>query len=564
CNCPTSKKTCATEKRLYSCPQCRQSFSPRPVPVKSIVLAGLVEELKRSGLTAPPADYAAPEDVSCDVCTGRKLKALRSCLQCVASYCERHLQPHHDSAAFQRHQLVAPSHTLQENLCSEHNEVKKMFCRTDQQLLCVVCCMDQHKGHDTVSTAAERAQRQAQLPNRRTLLLQSLQHKETELKRLQQEAQDISRSAQTAVQRSGDSFREMVLLLEKRRSEVEQQIRSEQETHLRRVQELQDQLQQDVTELKRSISELDTLSLTADHNQFILHCPPLSTHTEESESRIQTGPRLDFEDVTRAVSELRDKLQLILTEFKLSFTEPITREDFLRYARDITLDPNTAYTCLSLSDGNRRATCVSKQGYPDHPDRFSIAQVLSREELTGRCYWELEWSGAVFVAAAYKDTERNCVFGKNDKSWALVCLGSGYSFYYNKVELKLSGQVGSRIGVYLDHSAGALSFYSVQDQTMKLLHRVETKFTRPLHAGVSFASGATAHFLKTFLESVENVLIALMSFIFCRCGSILNQFYRFEPCIQKVYWFDSIKVGGSDFLLAKFCLDVHQRESKWR
>uniref|UniRef100_A0A8C6T8W0 Tripartite motif-containing protein 16-like n=1 Tax=Neogobius melanostomus TaxID=47308 RepID=A0A8C6T8W0_9GOBI len=379
-----------TEKRLYSCPQCRQSFSPRPVP------------------------------------------ALHSCLQCVASYCESYLL----------------------------------------------------------------AQRQAQLPNRRTRLLQSLQHKETELKRLQQEAQDISRSAQTAVQRSEDSFREMVLLLEKRRSEVEQQIRSEQETHLRRVQELQDQLQQDVTELKRSISELDTLSLTADHNQFILRCPPLSTHTKETESRIQTRPRLDFEDVTRAVSELRDKLQLILTECKPSLTEPINREDFLRYARDITLDPNTAGTLLSLSDGNRRATFeFISQSYPDHPDRFCVCQVLSREELTGRCYWELERSGTVYAAAAYKDTERNCVFGQNDKSWALYCLGSGYSFYYNNVDLNLSGPVGSRIGVYLDHSAGALSFYSVQDQTMKLLHRVETKFTRPLHAGVSVGVGS-AHFLK--------------------------------------------------------------------
>uniref|UniRef100_A0A8C6T7A2 Tripartite motif-containing protein 16-like n=1 Tax=Neogobius melanostomus TaxID=47308 RepID=A0A8C6T7A2_9GOBI len=486
-----------TEKRLYSCPQCRQSFSPRPVPGKNIVLAGLVEELKRSRLTAPPADYAAPEDVSCDVCTGRKLKALRSCLQCVASYCERHLQPHHDSAALQRHQLVAPSHTLQENLCSEHNEVKKMFCRTDQQFLCVVCCMDQHKGHDTVSTAAERAQRQAQLPNRRTRLLQSLQHKETELNRLQQEAQDISRSAQTAVQHSGDSFREMVLLLEKRRSEVEQQIRFEQETHLRRVQELQDQLQQDVTELKRSISELDTLSLTVDHNQKkkkknFIYIEPLSTDTKETESMIQTGPRLHFEDVTRSVSELRDQLQLILTEFKLSPAKHITREDFLRYARDITLDPNTAHTYLSLSDGNRRATFqFESQDYPDHPDRFRVCQVLSREELTGCCYWELERSGFVYVAAAYKDTERNCYFGDNDTSWALYCDGSGYSFCHDKVQSKLSGPVGSRIGVYLDHSSGALSFYSVQDQTMKLLHRVETKFTRPLHAAVCVYPGSS-------------------------------------------------------------------------
>uniref|UniRef100_A0A8C6UQ76 B box-type domain-containing protein n=1 Tax=Neogobius melanostomus TaxID=47308 RepID=A0A8C6UQ76_9GOBI len=363
-----------------------------------------------------------------------------------------------------------------ENLCSEHNELKKLFCRTDQQIICLLCSMEQHKGHDTVSSAAERAQRQAQLETKRALLLQKLQHKETEQERLRQEEQDISRSAQTALQRSGDSFREMVLLLEKRCSEVEQQIRSEEQIQLRQVQELQDQLQRDVTELKRSLSELDTLSLTADHNEFLLLCPSLSTDSEKTESRTQTRPRRDFEDLTRAVSALRDQLQLSSREIMFD-PEPRSREDFLRYARDITLDPNTAHNKVSLSDGNTRATRTRKgQNYHYHRDRFvRCAQVLSTEGLTGRCYWEVEWSGIelVDIAVSYRDIERDenfdeSGFGNNDQSWALRCKKNSLRSHF------------PRIGVYLDHSAGALSFYSVKDKTMSLLHRVQTTFTQPL------------------------------------------------------------------------------------
>lgn len=297
------------------------------------------------------------------------------------------------------------------------------------------------------------------------------------------------------MQRSDDSFRELMLLMDKRRSEVEQKIRSEEQNQLQQIQKCQDELQLDITELKETISELDSLCLTPDHNHFIQLCPPLlkTTHNSESqtESRLLTKTGVDFADITRAVIELKDKLLLTLKDFK---PEPINlRKDLIRYASNITLDPNTANKYLSLSEGNGRATnMIQMQKYPDHPDRFfNWTQVMSREGLIGKCYFEVEltWMGKVFIGLTYKDINRTggnytSLFGKNDKSWALECENDQYAFWSNNVRSVVMGPVSNRVGVYLDHSAGALSFYSVKDETMVLLHRIQTTFTQPLYAGL--------------------------------------------------------------------------------
>ncbi|KAM4538956.1 E3 ubiquitin/ISG15 ligase TRIM25-like [Odontesthes bonariensis] len=463
------------QRGIHSCPQCRKTFKPRPVLGKNTMLADLVEQLKKTG---PPADhcYAGPEDVACDVCSGRKLKATKSCLICLASFCEKHLQPHYDSAPFRKHKLVKPSKKLQENICSD-------------------------------------------LEGSRQQIQQRIQDAEKDVKLLQQQLEAIHRSADKTVEHSQNIFTKLIRLLQKRSSDVKQQIRSQQEAEGSRVKELQEKLEQEITELKRKDAELKQLSHTEDHSQFLHSCPSVSALSESPHSSsIDIRPLRHFEDVTAAVSELRDKLQDILreewTNISLRVTEvdvllpqpepePTSRAGFLRYSCEITLDPNTVYRELLLSEGNRKVTSMDQyQSYSDHPDRFTgWPQVLSRESLTGRCYWEVEMGGGgVGVAVAYKNIRKagggiECLFGFNNKSWSLDCEPNSSTFRYNSMETSISGPRASRVGVYLDHRAGILSFYSVSG-TMTLLHRVQTTFTQPLHAGIKlYYSGDTAEFV---------------------------------------------------------------------
>uniref|UniRef100_A0A4W5L2Z2 Fish virus induced TRIM protein n=1 Tax=Hucho hucho TaxID=62062 RepID=A0A4W5L2Z2_9TELE len=182
-------------KGVYSCPQCRETFTPRPNLRKNNMLAELVEKLKKTGLQAAPPPalcYAGPGDVACDFCTGtRKQKALMSCLVCLASYCETHLQPHYEFPGFKKHKLVKATAQLQEKICSHHDKLLEVYCRTDQQCICMLCTMDEHKGHDTVSAAAERTEKQRQLGMSQQKVQQRFQEREKELKELQQAVESL-------------------------------------------------------------------------------------------------------------------------------------------------------------------------------------------------------------------------------------------------------------------------------------------------------------------------------------------------------------------------------------
>ncbi|XP_052360070.1 stonustoxin subunit beta-like [Oncorhynchus keta] len=163
-----------------------------------------------------------------------------------------------------------------------------------------------------------------------------------------------------------------------------------------------------------------------------------------------------------------------------------------KYVCDLTLDLNTVNRLLSLSERNRKVTCLrEKQPYPDHPERFEdCEQVLCREGLTGRCYWEVEWSGGADIGVTYKGISRrggddDCWLGYNDKSWSLFCCDNSYIACHNNnlTTIDVPSSSPHRVGVYLDWPAGTLSFYRASSDTLTHLITFTSTFTEPLYPG---------------------------------------------------------------------------------
>uniref|UniRef100_A0A669CYP4 RING-type domain-containing protein n=1 Tax=Oreochromis niloticus TaxID=8128 RepID=A0A669CYP4_ORENI len=297
-------------KGIYSCPQCRKIFIPRPALVKNTMLAELVEDLKTPGIQ--PAS---------------KLKA-------------QHLQPHYDSS---------------------------MFCRTDQKCICYLCCVNEHKDHNTVPVEEERIEMQKEFEVILQNVQRRIQTREGEVNMLRKEIEEILQSSDSVAKDIETIINELVSFIKEKGSNLKQQIKSEQKTEERRVSELQNKLKQEITELKRQEEELKQLSFTEDHIEFLRiysQMPKLTDSTDSPTFRI--CPVKYLEDLERAMSEARDKLKMFVSEEWSKLTlrvrsadvllpqaQPKTRDEFLKYSRQLTMDPDTVHRKLFLSNQNR-------------------------------------------------------------------------------------------------------------------------------------------------------------------------------------------------------------------
>ncbi|XP_008419053.1 NACHT, LRR and PYD domains-containing protein 3-like isoform X1 [Poecilia reticulata] len=178
------------------------------------------------------------------------------------------------------------------------------------------------------------------------------------------------------------------------------------------------------------------------------------------------------------------------------FGERWLRPGLRKYYFKTTFDPNTINRQIKLSDDDSRAVHVREdQSYPDHPERFQdCPQLLCSEDLTGRHYWEVDWSGWVDVSVSYRGISRrveraDCRFGGNEQSWSLSCSdGGGYYVYHQKKRsfISHSSAAPKKVAVYVDYPAGSVSFFRGCGDALIHLYTFSTTFTEPLCPGVGF------------------------------------------------------------------------------
>ncbi|XP_055013120.1 tripartite motif-containing protein 60-like [Boleophthalmus pectinirostris] len=479
-----------TKQQYVSCPICWKTFPKKTPWTKNMLLADLVKDLKKT------------KAVASGMGTKRRIfQNKQSSKPPVADFRD---QPP------EKQRLLDSCGTQQDNMCFQHNEEKKIFCRTDQQFICYLCHLGKHKGHDTVSVEEEMRHRRKQMEAERHRKDHVIQEIEKDIVLLQQKLQDLDKTADQLVREN----EKMAMLFKDMSLKLTDKIRQQQISESLKLKEL---LREKDVQKKRLESSNQQLLHKDSYEQFLDNCPT-SSECGELSDRISLPTLHDFQNVTKRLLQEIHKFkdtctQLFTKEGSWEPTHPKmgpkmllgnpqcpkTNEEFCNYSVPLMLDPNTANEHLTLSENKTRVTYV-KEAQPYFPfmDRFlSKAQVLTTDPLPDRCYWEVEWSGlGVSVGVAYNDIKRegpDSLFGNDDKSWVLECSTKKGYVYKNRGDITfLSPCESNRVGVFLDHKAGTLCFYQVS-QTNKLIRKFEPGFTQPLYAGLGvYYYGVTA------------------------------------------------------------------------
>ncbi|XP_035004444.1 E3 ubiquitin-protein ligase TRIM39 [Hippoglossus stenolepis] len=450
-----------------SCPKCQTAFEGRPELCENFFAKEMSEQIRarrQNGIM-----LTVGKTIHCDVCVGKQTKALKSCLVCLTSYCESHLEPHLRVATLKIHKLIEPVALLENRMCKSHRRLLELYCRSDQRCVCVLCTETDHRCHDTVPVERESREKKAQMKRNEVDVQQMIQDRLQKVEELKHCVELSKENSNRDIEDSMELFSVLFRLMKRNQAELVDVIQKKQTAAEQRAARLITELELEITQLERRRSEMEQLSHSEDHLRLLQRFPALSPpHSAKSCSDIIVHSHTCMGDVRRAVANTEEQLRLALK--KLSIQE---HKKMQQYAADVHLDPRTANPWLVLSQDRRQVWDGDvEQNLVDIPERFDKAPCVlaSQGFTTGRHYWEVDVGvkTAWDLGVAQQSVNRRGVVTlcPEDGYWT-VCLreGSEYRACAEQAELLVVSERPRVIGMFLDYGDGTLSFYDAEAQS---------------------------------------------------------------------------------------------------
>ncbi|XP_060797921.1 E3 ubiquitin-protein ligase TRIM39-like isoform X2 [Neoarius graeffei] len=464
--CKSCLTQCWEKSQHCHCPLCKEKFTKKPELKINTTLREVADLFKKKSGSDKP-------QVLCDACTGEKLKALKSCLDCSASLCKTHLELHNYVPKLKKHKLINPVENLEDYICQKHERPLELFCRDDQTCVCQFCTEGDHKNHNTVPIEKESGERKTQLGKTQTDVQQMIQDR---LKKIQEIKHSVELSKRSTEKEKADSvevFTALIRSIERSQAELLEVMEEKQRAAERQAEGLIKELEQEITVLKRRDTELEQLSHTEEHLHLLqIYSSVCSPPHTKNWTEISINTDLSGDTVRTALYQLQQILNEKLDD-KLKEAVSTELKRIQQYAVDVTLDPDTAHPKLILSaDGKQVTHGDERQKLTDTPQRFNCyVCVLGKQSFSsGRFYYEVQVRGKTkwdLGVVRENINRKGWITWKPQNGLWTVGLGKKNQYEANAdlcVPLPLREKVET-VGVFVDYEEGLVSFYDVKSRS---------------------------------------------------------------------------------------------------
>ncbi|XP_073435962.1 E3 ubiquitin/ISG15 ligase TRIM25-like [Dendrobates tinctorius] len=455
---------------VYTCPDCRKRFTSRPSVVRNNTLHN-ISELFHSSEAETSSDRVYC--VYCDL----PVEAVKTCLQCETSMCERHLRNHNRSV---QHILLDPTASLENRKCAIHKKILDYYCAEDSAFICSSCGLREHQGHQVELLDELVKKKQEELRNVLEKVNSKTEQTEEIIRNLYKDVAKIQRQAERVTKGINEMFQDMKRQLENLKESLICDVVTKKHQSLLSCSDLIQELEKEKEELLASKRHLEEQCNMAD---------PYKVLQEETQSGFPDGVvrscapsyRSGDMDLSLISQTLHTILRNIISGMNLWF--------YTQEPADVCLDITTAANNVHISADLRCATYTKEtQNFQETAQRFQMCQVLSTISFaSGRHYWDVDTSnlgnwrvGVCYPSMARHGDESN--IGYNCKSWTLRRCNNEFLVRHNADCVMLPHvTVCNSLRVFLDYEAGQLSFYDREDP-IRPLHTISATFTEPLHA----------------------------------------------------------------------------------